>query len=588
MQKGEIDNCSSCQFNHAQKNVPAYCDIHMVPLKFPRWTSCSHFVSHSEPAPESPPAPQGQIFRAGLYEEKLMPLRPIDAPNHDYVRIPWYGKAEPKIYVTGNCNECKKNFSSGIEIATEKEILKFCGNRHYMQWWKNKNPQVFLSWEYSWDSPEDPIPFAEKILPDKKESLTLLPAPSDKKDSTAIIEELIDSLTKHASEEFLEEEPLVVGIANEILKSARDHQSSEIHVEAYEEEVRVRMKWDGMLHEVFHYPISCYKMLSDLLKIIGNLDIAERRLPQNNHFQWKDHSNTIHTFPTLNGELIWIQLLPQTSPVFSLNQLGFRTQQLDIYQQILLEKRGLILHAGPLGCGKKTTIFALLEEVEHSSCSILTVEETLKRKLKKGIYQSIANSRLNEKSLAYAACEQRPDILYLEQLFDLELVELLLKFPASGGLAFSSLHVFSSLGVISRLLELKMEPFLIASHLKLIVAQRLLRKLCTHCRQPCALTEIQKKNFPEPLAQDTRPVYRAVGCAECQRTGYQGFVCVYELLPISPKLQQLILKESLSTPLYHAAQEDGFQPLWIEALWKVLEGITSFEEVLHKIPKDPF
>lgn len=592
MQKGETDNCSHCQFNRAQKNVPAYCDVHMVPLKFPRWTSCVHFISQSDPSPESPPAPQGQIFRAGLYEEKLTPLRPSEAPNQGYVRIPWYGKTEPKIYVTGNCNECKKNFSSGIEITTEKEVLKFCGNRHYVQWWKTKNPHSVLTWDYAWETNEDPIPMAEKIpLTDKEPSASpdskasALPSDAFNEALEILLKDIPESTD---SEVAIDEEPLVIGMTNDLLKNAQERNASEIHLEATSEEVLVRMKYQAQLHEVFRYPLSFHKTLVSRLKIIGNLDLAERRRPQQNHFQWQDHSYLIRTLPVLNGERVWIQLLPQSIKPLPIEELGFRPDRLERYKQILQEYKGLILYVGPRGCGKKTTIYETLEYCQHSSRSLLTVESTLKRKLKNGIQQSLITTQSPEKKLLFAACEQRPDVLYLESLLDAEILQWLFQWMSSGGQVLTTLPVFSSIASITRLLEIKQDPFLLASHLKLIVSQRLLRKLCAQCRQPCSLTELQKKTFPAPLHEDPRPVYRATGCAECQGTGYQGETRVYELLPISPRIQQQILTEASSSKIFQIAQEEGFQTLWSEALWKVLEGTTSLEEVINKVPKDPF
>jgi len=383
------------------------------------------------------------------------------------------------------------------------------------------------------------------------------------------------------------EDAPVVKLVNLILTDAIAKGASDIHVEPYEKSFRVRYRIDGVLYETMQPPMRLRAALTSRLKIMSELDISERRLPQDGRIKLKlkgkEVDLRVSTLPTLFGEKIVLRILDKGNLQLDLAKLGFEDRAGKDFFKAISSPYGMVLVTGPTGSGKSTTLYSALSNVNKIDVNIMTAEDPVEYNLM-GINQVQMKDEigLNFAATLRSFLRQDPDIIMVGEIRDYETAEIAVKAALTGHLVLSTLHTNDAPSTINRLLNMGIEPFLVASSTLLILAQRLARRLCANCKEaekvPAqALLDIGFKE--EDLTDMT--CYKGKGCDICSGTGYKGRVALYEVMPISDPIKQLILEGATATELKRQMIADGCKTLRMSGLTKIKEGITSIEEVLR-------
>lgn len=375
----------------------------------------------------------------------------------------------------------------------------------------------------------------------------------------------------HYSADFLEK----------LLLTAKDIGSSDIHFEPYELSCRVRYRLDGKLKEQFFISLEAYPIIINKLKIKANLDISEKRLPQDGRMTVKTNGDEfdirVSTLPTLHGEKIVLRILSKEATLADLNELGFTSSELDIYCEILKKPNGIILISGPTGSGKTTTLYATLKLLNDEKTNILTIEDPIEYTLE-GINQVQLKESigLDFANTLRTFLRQDPDVIMVGEIRDVKTANMAIRAALTGHLVLSTIHTNSAWATISRLIDMGIPSFLIASTLNVSVAQRLVRKLCAVCKKEAP---ISKALFPADfeIPSDLKTHFKAQGCNACYHTGYQGRQAIYEILPIQKALNKYIKQNALEIENY--STENNIKTLKDNALELVCKGITSIDEV---------
>jgi len=385
----------------------------------------------------------------------------------------------------------------------------------------------------------------------------------------------------------------VIKLVNLILTDAIKKKASDIHIEPFEDEFRVRYRIDGVLYEVMNPPLKLKNAVTSRVKIMSKLDIAERRLPQDGRIKLKvskdqDMEYRVSVLPSIHGEKIVLRLLDKSNLQLDMTKLGFEPQQLKVFKDSIDAPFGMILVTGPTGSGKTTTLYSALSELNKISDNICTAEDPVEFSLK-GIIQVHMQEDigLNFAAALRSFLRQDPDIIMVGEIRDFETAEIAVKAALTGHLVLSTLHTNDAPSTITRLLNMGVEPFLVASSCNCIVAQRLARKICKECRQevsvpPQSLVELGLSE------QDARSgkVARGAGCQNCNDTGYRGRVAVYEVMGIGDEIKELILSGASAMELKKAAMKLGMKSLRQSALAKLKEGLITVEEVIRTSTRD--
>ncbi|NLO92320.1 MAG: Flp pilus assembly complex ATPase component TadA [Elusimicrobia bacterium] len=377
-------------------------------------------------------------------------------------------------------------------------------------------------------------------------------------------------------------ETQVVLFVNKMLETSLQQRASDIHIEPYAEELRIRFRVDGILNEVPPPPRNMYVPLISRLKILSKLDIAEKRVPQDGAFTMKYENNKIDvrvsTCPTVYGEKMVMRILNKAKLPLDFEKLGFEKQQLEAFIKGINCPNGLIYVTGPTGSGKSTTLYTALQMLNSPEKNIMTVEDPVEYKFH-GINQVHVKPKVG---LTFAAAlrsflRQDPDIIMLGETRDAETAEICLRAALTGHLVLSTLHTNDALSAITRLEDMGIEPFLLSSSLRVVEAQRLVRRLCPNCKQQYAPTPemIQKYGFKE-----SDILYTHVGCEACNGLGYKGRVGIYEVVFISPTLADMIQRREPLPALQSQARKEGAKLLFESGLEKARQGHTSLEEVV--------
>ncbi|MBY6225803.1 type IV-A pilus assembly ATPase PilB [Ferrimonas balearica] len=379
--------------------------------------------------------------------------------------------------------------------------------------------------------------------------------------------------------------PIVVFL-NKIMTEAIRKGASDLHFEPYENEYRIRFRIDGMLHTVNAPPVSLGPRLAARIKVMSKLDLAERRLPQDGRIKLKVGKKTmidfrVSTLPTLYGEKVVMRILDSSAAKLNIDILGFSDAQKDLYLKNLHRPQGMILVTGPTGSGKTVSLYTGLNILNTEERNISTAEDPVEINLP-GINQVQIHPKagLSFASALRAFLRQDPDIVMVGEIRDLETAEIAVKAAQTGHLVMSTLHTNSAAETLTRMLNMGVPAYNIASSVNLIMAQRLCRKLCPKCRQPESIPheELLREGF-SPGQLHTQPtIYRAVGCDACT-DGYKGRVGLYELMPMSKAISDLIMNNGSSLELEAQANREGMVSLRNSGLLKVLEGVTSLAEV---------
>ena len=383
-------------------------------------------------------------------------------------------------------------------------------------------------------------------------------------------------------------DPPVVRYVNSILFRAIEERASDIHLEPAENEVFVRTRVDGILRQLPPPPKKTYPAIVSRIKIISNLDIAERRLPQDGRSKArigpKEVDIRVSIIPTIYGEKVVMRLLDKSTMLMGLEELGFEKDELEKFKEAVSAPFGMILLTGPTGSGKSTTLYGALNFINSPEKNILTVEDPVEYELK-GINQVQVKPRIG---LTFANClrtflRQDPDIIMVGEIRDKETAEIAIQSALTGHLVFSTLHTNDAVSVITRLVYMGVEPFLISAALRLSVAQRLVRKTCQKCKKPYTVSEEVLKRVGADTGVKDREVtlYKGEGCSDCNNKGYRGRVAIYELFQITPEVRKAINEGKREEEIKNIAKEQQKMVNLREAgTRKALAGITSLEEVL--------
>jgi general secretion pathway protein E len=378
----------------------------------------------------------------------------------------------------------------------------------------------------------------------------------------------------------------VIKLVNKIFFQAVHSRASDIHIEPYENEARVRFRIDGVLHDVFSLPRQQIAALLSRLKIMANLNIAERRLPQDGQSRIKIGNDLmdirVSVVPTLGGERIMLRLLDKSRVQLGMDQIGLNPEILNRFRNLINIPHGIILLTGPTGSGKTTTLYAALNELNCEERNILTVEDPIEYQLP-GIGQMQVKPKIN---LTFANCfrhilRQDPDVIMIGEIRDIETAEIAIQASLTGHLVLSTLHTNDSASAITRLIDMGIEPYLISSSVIAVMAQRLIRVICPHCKSPHGPQEQQISSWTEKeKAELVRgQLYKGTGCEDCLQTGYTGRTGISELLIIDDNIRELTTKRAGSHIIKQVAIEKGMNTLREDGLRKAIAGETTLEEI---------
>lgn len=376
----------------------------------------------------------------------------------------------------------------------------------------------------------------------------------------------------------------IIKLVNMILFQAIRDRASDIHIEPQADLLRVRMRIDGVLHEVSKLPRRLQPAITSRIKILGNLDIAEKRISQDGRFQIKvgnaEVDIRLSTLPTIHGEKSVMRILDKSTMLLNIDDLGISEFGKNTLIKMVQKPYGMILITGPTGSGKTTTVYTVLNKINTLSKNIVTVEDPVEYQL--GIINQV---QVNVKvGVTFAdslrtILRQDPDIIMIGEIRDRETSEIAINAALTGHLVVSTLHTNDAAGTISRLLDMDIEPFLISSSIICVVGQRLVRKICSSCREPFTPDELLKSELGLKPGDTIPTLYKGKGCNNCRGTGYKGRVGIYEILTITDEVRHEILKKSDSSIIRKVAMTKGFTTLRQDGVRKVLEGATTMEEV---------
>ena len=379
----------------------------------------------------------------------------------------------------------------------------------------------------------------------------------------------------------------IIRLANSILSQAVRQKASDIHLEPFEEEVKVRYRLDGVLYNVLSVPQKLKAGLLSRFKLMANLNIAEKRLPQDGRIRiraaGRDVDIRVSTIPVRHGERVVLRILEQGTLLLPLSDIGFAPQDLAALNRLITLTSGIILVTGPTGAGKTTTLYAILNTINSPDKNIITIEDPVEYQLR-GIGQIQVNPRI---SLTFASglrsiLRQDPDVILIGEIRDTETAEIAIQASLTGHLVFSTLHTNDAPSAMTRLIDMGVEPFLISTSVRAVLAQRLVRKICPSCRiayrpEP---DELHRLDI-DPAMLPGGTLFRGTGCPDCLNTGYKGRQGIYELFVLDSEIAHLVnIREDAAT-LREAGRKQGMQSLTDDGRRKVLEGITTIEEVLR-------
>jgi general secretion pathway protein E len=389
------------------------------------------------------------------------------------------------------------------------------------------------------------------------------------------------------------DEAPIIRLVNSLLFQAVKERCSDIHIEPMERDIVVRFRRDGVLHEVLRPPKRFQASIISRVKIMGGLNIAEKRLPQDGRIRIKiagrDIDIRLSTVPTVHGERVVMRLLDKSAVLLDLSQIGFNEDNLRTMNALIQKSHGIILVTGPTGSGKTTTLYAALSKINTPDVNILTVEDPVEYQLP-GIGQVHVNEKidLTFANVLRSFLRQDPDIIMVGEIRDVATAEIAIQASLTGHLVFSTVHTNDAATAVTRLVDMGVEPFLVASSLIAIVAQRLVRVVCPHCRREVVPGVKEWEEMCGAEVRIPRParVYQSAGCAQCFQTGYLGRTGIYEMLVVDDDIRALALKNADSTSIKRAAVARGMRTLRDDGADKVARGITTIEEVLRVTQED--
>ncbi|MFQ5655264.1 MAG: GspE/PulE family protein [Planctomycetota bacterium] len=380
----------------------------------------------------------------------------------------------------------------------------------------------------------------------------------------------------------------VVKLLNLILLAAIKDRASDIHLEPFENEFKVRYRVDGVLYEMMPPPIQLARAVISRVKVMSHLDIAETRLPQDGRIELNIGGNPVDlrvsTLPTLYGESVVMRVLDRSNVSLDLEQIGLRLGDLDLLRKLIVKPNGIILVTGPTGSGKTTTLYSCLNEANTTDIKIITTEDPVEYNLH-GIVQVPINEDIG---VTFAAClrsilRQDPDKILVGEIRDLETSQIAVEASLTGHVVFSTLHTNDAPSAVTRILDLGLEPFLITATLEAIVAQRLCRRICIKCKREYNPTDEMLMELDLTRSDvEGRTFYYGTGCKHCNGSGYRGRIAIFEILVMTDRLRDMIMNAASTQELQRAAREEGMHTLREAGLLHIYDGITTIEEVVKE------
>jgi len=385
----------------------------------------------------------------------------------------------------------------------------------------------------------------------------------------------------------------IIKIVNVVLVQAIQEGASDIHIEPFDKETRVRYRIDGMLYERTAPPKHMHPALVSRIKIMATLDIAERRMPQDGRFRIKlmgrDVDFRVSVLPTAYGEKVVMRILDKSALMLDISQLGFNDEALARFRTAIAAPYGMVLVTGPTGSGKTTTLYSALSEINKLDVNIITVEDPIEYQLH-GITQVQTNPEID---FTFAAglrsiLRQDPDIIMVGEIRDSETADIAVKSALTGHLVFSTLHTNDAAGAMTRLVDMGVEPFLISSSVLLVQAQRLVRRICKNCKREVEIDPqvLRRAQVRWPDAEAPPTFWAGKGCSKCSGSGYAGRCSVIEVLRVSEPIRHLVIKQANASQIKQAAVADGMWTMRMDAIDKATQGITTLEEVLRVTAPD--
>ncbi len=400
---------------------------------------------------------------------------------------------------------------------------------------------------------------------------------------SGIVEDVVKNYKPAGSvkvEKHDKEEAPIVKLFNVILLQALRERASDIHIEPEHDKVRVRFRVDGVLHEEVGMPTYMHAPIVSRVKVLSKMDIAESRIPQDGRFEINDEERAIDfrvsTFPSAFGEKVVIRILDKNSMLYTLPDIGFSEKNLKIFRELAHKPHGIILITGPTGSGKSSTLYATLLEINNKEINIMTVEDPIEYELD-GITQSQVNTKagLTFASALRSILRQDPDVILVGEIRDSETAEIAIQSSLTGHLVFSTLHTNDSAGAVVRLVDMNIEPFLIASSLEGVMAQRLVRTICKKCKTIVDAPDEFKEKY------NLDKMVKAQGCKACNGTGYKGRTGIFELLVIDEELRKMISNRASADDIRKYSMAHGTKSLFEDGLDKVRAQVTTLDEVLR-------
>ena len=388
------------------------------------------------------------------------------------------------------------------------------------------------------------------------------------------------------------DEAPIVKLVNSLIADAVRKGASDIHIEPYEKMLRVRFRIDGVLQEMMAPPFKFKAAILSRLKIMAELDIAERRVPQDGRIKIKVINRTIDlrvsSLPTIFGEKIVMRILDKSNLNIDLTRLGFEPAAMKDFGSAIANPYGMVLVTGPTGSGKTTTLYSALSKVNTPEVNVMTAEDPVEYNLD-GINQVLVN---DDVGLTFAAAlkaflRQDPNIIMVGEIRDMDTASIAVKAALTGHLVLSTLHTNDAPSAIGRMIDMGVEPFLVASSVNLILAQRLVRRVCANCKQEVKLNEeVLEELQLDPADAEKATFFEGAGCVECNNTGYRGRQGIYEVMPMTPGLRDMVLERSSANAIKKRAIGEGMLTLRRDALEKLKRGLTTVEEVLKESAAD--
>jgi len=388
------------------------------------------------------------------------------------------------------------------------------------------------------------------------------------------------------------DEAPIVKLVSQLVLGAFEHRASDIHIEPFKDRIRVRYRIDGILHEIKTLPQSLQGTVTSRLKIMAKLDIAEKRLPQDGRIKLKIAHNDVDfrvsTLPSIYGESIVLRILDRSSLELDMSAIGFAAREEQEFRNLINLPNGVILVTGPTGSGKTTTLYTALHAINRPDRKIITVEDPIEYQLS-GInqVQTKPSIGLTFANALRSILRQAPNIIMIGEIRDAETASIAIEASLTGHLVFSTLHTNDAPGAVIRLIDMGIKPYLVASSVQAVIAQRLVRSICPHCKEPIT-PSAQVLHLLHIKTEDIAGAqfYKGKGCDACSHTGYSGRVAIFELFKFTDDIRALLYKKVSRSILRDRARQHGMRSLREDGMQKVIEGITTLEEVVRVTQSD--